>query len=159
MREEQVGSAGKDDVTVNYFVGDRPLSHAEVLNLKTVVAEGVKLGILNDPVQYMAERSRLAIIIDELRYQPDERFRDVAENYKDLLLSNNFVDLLKEHLTEMADRDREMALNEDADNSTARTDLEQRHERERQILGQLVVYAQLLLGGSRPRSVIGSSAD
>ncbi|KAI2510269.1 hypothetical protein MHU86_4147 [Fragilaria crotonensis] len=156
MREEQVGSAGKDDVTVNYFVGDRPLSHAEVLNLKTVVAEGVKLGILNDPVQYMAERSRLAIIIDELRYQPDERFRDVAENYKDLLLSNNFVDLLKEHLTEMADRDREMALNEDADNSTARTDLEQRHERERQILGQLVVYAQLLLKEAR---ALGASLE
>ena len=156
MREEQVVSPENGDVTVNYFVGGRPLSHAEVLNLKTVVAEGVKLGILNDPVQYMAERSRLAIIIDELRYQPDERFRDVAENYKDLLLSDNFVDLLKEHLAEMADRDREMALNDDADNSTARTDLEQRHERERQILGQLVVYAQLLLKEAR---ALGASLE
>jgi hypothetical protein len=50
MREEQVEDTETGEVTVNYFVGDRPLSHAEVLNLKTVVAESVKLGILNDPV-------------------------------------------------------------------------------------------------------------
>jgi hypothetical protein len=54
----------------------------------------------------MAERSRLAIIIDELWHQPEERFREIAENYKDLLLSENFVDLLKERLMEMANRDR-----------------------------------------------------
>ena len=156
MREEQVEGDTDNDVTVDYFVGDRPLTHAEVLNLKTVVAEGVKLGIVNDPLIYMAERSRLAIIIDELRYQPDERFREVAENYKDLLLSDNFVDLLKERLTVMADRDREMALKQDDPNATTRKDLEQHHVRERQILGQLVVYAQLLLKEAR---ALGASLE
>lgn len=143
MREEQVEDTETGEVNVNYFVGDRPLSHAEVLNLKTVVAESVKLGILKDPVLYMAERSRLAIIIDELWHQPEERFREIAENYKDLLLSENFVDLLKERLTEMANRDR-IAFREGNTTSTWK-EFQQRHEREREILGQLVVYAQLLL--------------
>ena len=143
MREETVEDDETGEVSVNYFVGDRPLSHEEVLNLKTVVAEGVKLGLLNDPVEFMAERSRLQILVDELSQQPDERFKEIAENYMDLLLSENFVELLKERLTEMATSDMN-AMRQGNEN-----ELKERHEREREILGQLVVYAQLLLKEAR----------
>ena len=51
------------------------------------------------------EISRLQMLLDELWLQPEERFRDIAESYKDLLLSDNFVDLVKARLQKMADRD------------------------------------------------------
>jgi hypothetical protein len=145
MREEVVNDPETGEETVNYFAGDRQLSHSEVLNLKAVVHEGVKLGLLSDPVEYMKEQSRLQILVDELWQQPEERFKEIAENYKDLLLSDNLIDLLKGRLTEMADRDVDAMRNGQEESQ----DYKQRHEREREILGQLTVYAQLLLKEAR----------
>ena len=138
MREvEAIDESG--DTYVRFFVGDRELPKGQVENLRKVVAEGVKIGIIDDPLEYLAERSRLQMILDELWNQPDERFKEVAENYKDLLLSEHFVDHVKERLTQMADRDMEGRAR--GTTSTIEAD----HKRERDILGQLVVFTQLLL--------------
>ena len=138
MREEEaIDESG--DTNVRFFVGDRELPKGQVENLRKVVAEGVKIGIIDDPLEYLAERSRLQMILDELWNQPDERFKEVAENYKDLLLSEHFVDHVKERLTQMADRDMEGRAR--GTTSTIEAD----HKRERDILGQLVVFTQLLL--------------
>lgn len=138
MREEESdgSTVGKE---IKYFVGDRELTKAQVDNLRMVVAEGVNIGIIDDPLEYLAERSRLQMILDELWNQPDERFKEVAENYKDLLLSDNFVALVKERLTKMADRDLEARA------KGTSSSLEADHTRERDILGQLVIFTQLLL--------------
>jgi len=138
MREdESVDEIGRK--SIRYFVGSRELSQEQVKNLRKVVDEGVKIGIIDDPLEYLAERSRLQMILDELWNQPDERFKEIAENYKDLLLSENFVNLIKERLTQMADRDMEARSR----GTTAM--LEDDHRREREILGQLVTFTQLLV--------------
>jgi hypothetical protein len=121
-----------------YHVGERELTQQQVDNLRTVVAEAADIGIIPDPLMVMSERSRLQMLLDELWHQPEERIRDITTSYKDILLSDNFVSLIKERLTQMADRDIE-ALRQDDDS------LESAHTRERELLGQLVVYAQLLL--------------
>jgi hypothetical protein len=121
-----------------YFVGERELTQQQVDNLRKLVAEAADIGIIADPLMVMSERSRLQMVLDELWHQPEERIREITSSYKDILLSDNFVTLVKERLTNMADRDLE-ALRQDDDS------LESAHAREREILGQLVVYAQLLL--------------
>ena len=138
MREEVAIDEGSN-TNIRFFVGDRELPKEQVDNLRKVVAEGVKIGIIDDPLEYLAERSRLQMILDELWNQPDERFKEVAENYKDLLLSEHFVEHVKERLTQMADRDVEARVR----GTTAAIDAN--HKRERDILGQLVVFTQLLL--------------
>jgi hypothetical protein len=143
---EQRSSKGENEESIRYYLGERELSHAEVLNLKSVVNEAVKLGLIHDPMNYMSERSRLDIIVGEMWNQPEERFKEIAENYKDLLLSDNFVGLLKERLTEMADRDVDAIRKGDDE---YKLNLEVRHERERHILGHLVTFAQLLLKEAR----------
>lgn len=102
--------------------------------------DGVQIGLIDDPIEYMKERSRLQMLVNELVNQPDERFSEIAEFYKDLLLSDNFVTLLKENLKSMAERHLE-ARRSGEDTS----DLDERLVRERDILGKLVQYAQLLL--------------
>jgi hypothetical protein len=83
-------------------------------------------------------------VLDELWNQPEERFRDIASNYKDLLLSDHFTMLIKERLKNMADRDLD-DLRKGGDDEA----LKERHARERELLGQLVIYAQLLLKEAR----------
>ena len=129
---------------VQYFVGERELTQDHVDNLRKVVVEAAEIGLIRDPLNLMAERSRLQMILDELWDQPEERFRDVVENYKDLLLSDNLVELVKERLTTMADRDLDALRAGDESVS-----LEEKHSRERLLLGQLVVFAQLLLKETR----------
>jgi hypothetical protein len=133
-------STGDSDGTPvkQYYVGERELTKQQVDNLRTVVTEAADIGIIPDPLTVMSERSRLQMLLDELWHQPEERIRDITTSYKDILLSDNFVSLVKERLTMMADRDLE-ALRQDDDS------LESAHARERELLGQLVVYAQLLL--------------
>jgi hypothetical protein len=131
-----------DNGQKKYWVSERELTQQQVDNLRTAVMEAVEIGILADPLALMSERSRIQMLLDELRDQPEERLREVASNYKDLLLSNNFVALVKERLTSMADRDLE-ALRQDDDS------LDSVNSRERELLGQLVVYAQLLLKETR----------
>eukprot|EP00980_Cylindrotheca_fusiformis_P006571 scaffold1384_cov116-Cylindrotheca_fusiformis.AAC.49 len=127
---------------LQYFTGEKEMTLEQVTNLQKVVAEATEIGIIPDPVTLMAERSRLQLLLDEMWHQPKERFQEIASSYKDLLLSDNFVMLIKDRMTKMADRDLE-ALRQDDDS------LRESHAREREILGALVVYAQLLLKEAR----------
>ena len=137
---EEAKAAGEE--TATYRVGKQELSDAQVENLRMVVNEAVQLGLIEDPLTLLQERSRLQLVLDELWDMPEDRFREIVENYKDLLLSDNFVGLLKERMAQMAERDlEEMRQNIDKEDSP----LQKQHERERELLGQLVVYAQLLL--------------
>jgi len=142
IREEHIQGENNDEDTIKYYVGDRELTRQEVQNLRIVVQEGVELGIINDPLLLMEEQSRLQIVLDELWNQPEERFKEIADNYRDLLLSENFVAILKERLTAMANRDlnAKRQVNEDEQKK-----LSKQHEREREILGKLIVHTQLLL--------------
>uniref|UniRef100_A0A7S4AMV0 Uncharacterized protein n=1 Tax=Pseudo-nitzschia australis TaxID=44445 RepID=A0A7S4AMV0_9STRA len=128
--------------TVKYFSGKKELSTKQVEGLQKVVAEASKSGIIDNPLEVMEERSRLQIVLNELWDQPEERFLEIASNYKDLLVSDRFVGLIQERLTAMADRDLD-ALRRDDES------LREPHEKEREILGQLVVYAQALLKETR----------
>ena len=137
LKESSELNANGESVT-RYFAGDKEVSPEQVHNLRTVFREAVDLGLISDPVTVMAERSRLQMLIDELWTQPEERVREIAMNYIDLLLSDNFVSLVKERLAKMAERDIEALRNDDSS-------LKENQEKERAVLGQLVVYAQLLL--------------
>ncbi len=95
------------DGDVKYFVGEKEISAERVTLLQACVKEAVNAGIIEDPLIIMAERSRLQMVVDELMSQPEERLEEIAMNYKDLLLSDNLVDLMKERLQAMAQRDIE----------------------------------------------------
>jgi hypothetical protein len=131
-------SIANDGDKASFKVGSRTLSQKDIDALRTVVDEAVQVGIIDDPLLYLAEKSRMQILLDELWQQPEERFRDIASSYKDLLFSDNFVPLIKERMHAMAERDIEALRNDD-------TSLEDKHKRERELLGSLVAYAQLLL--------------
>lgn len=126
------------DGSQRFMIDERELSAQQISNLRAVVAEAIEIRLIDDPIEIQAEASRLQMVLDELSCQPEERIREIASNYKDLLLSDNFVDLVKNRLNEMADRDL-AALRRDDDS------LASFHAKERELLGQLVVYAQLLL--------------
>jgi len=130
------------DGSNKYTIGGRELTSTQVANFQAVVVESVEIGLIDDPLQIKAEASRLQMLLDELWSQPEERFREISSNYKDLLLSDNFAQLLKQRLNEMADRDLD-ALRRDDDS------LETTHARERELLAHLVGYAQLLLKETR----------
>ena len=121
-----------------FFLGDRELTSQQVENLRAVLNEAVEIGLIRDPLEYLQERSRLQMVVDELWNQPDERFRDISSSFMDLLLSDNFVALIKERLEAMADRDLDARRRDD-------DSLEENHARERVILSHLVESAQLLL--------------
>ncbi|GKY96060.1 hypothetical protein MPSEU_000566200 [Mayamaea pseudoterrestris] len=125
-----------------YFIGTRELTAKQVRNLQIVFDEAVEIGLIADPLVIESERSRLQVVINELWAQPEERFKVVASNYKELFLSDYFPHLVRERLNDMADRDLS-ALRRDDES------LEQVHERERQIIGNLIRYAQLLLKETR----------
>lgn len=139
---ERTISSPDGSKSVQYLCGDRVLTHEQVDKMQIVVKEAVETGIIEDPLLIVAERSRLQMLLDELWHQPEERVRDIASSYKDLFLSENFVGLVKERLSDMADRDI-AALQADDDS------LEEKHARERALLGQLVAYTQLLLKETR----------
>lgn len=80
------------------------------------------------------------MLVNELVAQPDERFVEISTFYKDLLLSDNFVLLLKESLRSMAKSHLDMQRS--GEDPTA---LEENHAKERHVLGKLVKYSQLLL--------------
>jgi hypothetical protein len=127
---------------VRYFHGTRELSVEQVNNLQDVVAEASRIGIIDNPVDVIAERSRLQLILDELWNQPEERFYEIASNYKHLLLSDRFVMLVRERLNAMVERDLDALRRNDES-------LKEAHEREREILGWLVVFAQALVKEAR----------
>lgn len=130
------------DGSSKFFLGDRELKQHQVNNVRTVVTEAVEIGLIQDPLEYLSERSRMQMVVDELSGQPEERYRDIVSNFRDLLLSENFVPLIKERLEAMADRDLEARRRDD-------NSLEADHAQERKILGHLVEYAQLLLKEAR----------
>lgn len=125
-----------------FFAGDRELTQQQVETIHTAVSEAVEIGLIDDPLEYLAERSRMQMVVDELWGQHEERYRDIASNFRDLLLSDNFVPLITERLEAMADRDLDARRRDD-------DSLEAGHGQERKILGHLVEYAQLLLKEAR----------
>ncbi len=136
MREE-CGEANSDEV--RYFIGSKELPGERVNLLRTCVNESVKAGLIEDPEILMIERARLQMLIDELISQPEERFEEISMNYKDLLLSDNLVDLMKERVRAMAQRDLD-ARRDGNENSLA-----ERHESERAIMMNLARIAQSLV--------------
>ena len=131
-----------DSPKTKYFVGKQELSVEQVENLQKVVSEACEIGIIDDPLVLMNESSRLQMVLDELWDQPEERFREIASNYKDLLLSDYFVKIVRQRMKNMAERDLDALRNDD-------DSLKENHARERDILGQLVLYAQALLKEAR----------
>ena len=134
LREEE----GIND-EVKYFVGEKEIKPERVKLLQTCVKEAVNAGIIEDPLIIMAERSRLQMLVDELIAQPEERLEEIAMNYKDLLLSDNLVDLMKERLLAMAQRDLEARRRGQEDAVSAA------HAREREILINLARIGQGLV--------------
>jgi len=134
LREEE----GSND-EVKYFVGEKEISAERVALLQACVKEAVNAGIIEDPLIIMAERSRLQMLVDELMSQPQERLEEIAMNYKDLLLSDNLVELMKERLQAMAQRDLEARRRGDEDAVSAV------HATERAILINLAKIGQGLV--------------
>lgn len=125
-----------------HFAGKQELSAQQVESLQQVVAEACEIGIIDNPVILLQESSRLQMVLDEMWNQPEERFREIASNYKDLLLSDYFVKLIRQRMNKMAERDLDALRNDD-------DSLRETHAREREILGYLVMYAQVLLKEAR----------
>ena len=144
MREEE------SEEGVRYFVGEKELSLDRVNLLRTCTDEAVKAGLIEDPQILMIERFRLQMLLDELISQPEERLEEIALNYKDLLLSDNLVELMKERLRAMTERDLE-ARREGKEDS-----LKEQHARERAILINL---AQIGQGLVREAQALGAELE
>lgn len=136
MREE-CGEANSDEV--RYFIGSKELPVERVNLLRSCVNESVKAGIIEDPEIIMMERARLQMLIDELISQPEERLEEISMNYKDLLLSDNLVYLMRERARDMAQRDL------DARRDGVEDSLSERHAGERAIMMNLARIAQSLV--------------
>jgi hypothetical protein len=109
LREE----VGSNDGSIKYFIGDRRIIFSQLESLRQVVKDSVEIGLIRDPLTLLVERSRLQLVLDELWNQPEERFKEVAMNYKDLLLSDNFVQLVCDRMSEMVDRDLDALRKDD----------------------------------------------
>ena len=142
MEAKETEDDATGQTTVKYFSGGKELTSQQVENLQKVVEGAVKSGIIDNPVEVMAEASRLQLVLDELWNQPEERFHEIASSYKDLLLSDRLALLIQERLRAMADRDLDALRNDDES-------LREPHEKERELLGKLVNYAQALIKETR----------
>jgi len=136
MREEEVDD---DTNEVRYYVGEKELPFERVTLLRKCVNEAVKAGLIEDPEVLAVERSRLQMLIDELMSQPEERLEEISMSYKDLLLSDYLVDLIKERLYNMAQSDVK------AQREGTEHQLKNRHASERAILINLAQIAQALV--------------
>ena len=134
MREEE-----DDEGTIHYYVGTKEIPSERVHTLKYCVSEAIKAGIIEDPELLLTERSRLQMVVDEIMSQPEERLEEIAMSYKDLLLSDNLVALMKERLNAMAYRDNDARRQGDEDR------FKERHGRERAILINLAKIGQGLV--------------
>lgn len=133
--EEENGTEQK-----TFYIDGKKMSQEQIQKLQQCVDEGVAVGLISDPIQYLREKSRLKMLVDELVKQPSERFGEIAAFYKDLLLSDNFVLLLKDYLRTMASDYLNMQRT-----GTDSTEFDEKQTLERIILQNLVKYAQLLL--------------
>ena len=113
------------------YINGKEISPEQIKKLQKCVEEGIAVGLIKDPFEYLREKSRLDMVINELTQQPQERFGEIIINYKDLLLSDNFPILLREKLRSTTE---------------AETELQEAH---RDIMGKMVQYAQLLLKEAR----------
>jgi len=129
-----------DDDGMRYFIGSKQVTKSQVDQLRFIVEESVSMGLISDPIEFLAESSRLQMIFDEMKWQPDERFDEIVSNYRDVLLSDNFPNLIRNKLTDMARKESQVHK---AGGSTL--EMESIHQRERETMSRLVNYAQLLL--------------
>ena len=133
--EEENGDEQK-----TFYVDGKKISQDQIQKLQQCVDEGVAVGLITDPIQLLREKSRLKMLVDELVKEPSERFGEIATFYKDLLLSDNFVVLLKDYLRTMADEYLNMQRA-----GVESKEFDERQTSERYVLQNLVKYAQLLL--------------
>jgi len=137
-------NAADDDKQTRYSLNGKEISPKQMQSLQTVVDEGVKVGLIIDPIQYLDERARLSMVVDEMKQQPEERYSEIIQNYNDLVLCDNFVTLIQHRLRDMDSHIQQYRANphqsdEDVEN------LQESYEPERNILIALVNYAQYLL--------------
>jgi len=130
-----------------FYLNNKVISASKVAMLEKCVDEAVQAGFIDiHPLDEMAERARLTLLVDELAAQPDEdRFDDIVEGYKDLLLSDRFVELVKERLVRMANREKVRRENGVEEGSID----DQKDVVERDHLSKLTRIAMLLLKETR----------
>ena len=129
-----------------FFIDGKEIGRDQIKKLQRCVEEGIAVGLIEDPFDYLRDKSRLDMVINELIQQPDERFGEIIVNYKDLLLSDNFVILLREKLRSMAKLKKECGNEE----GTAYVkNVEEWQSKEQEIMEKMVQYAQLLLKEAR----------
>jgi len=90
---------GEDGVT-RYYVNKKELSQKQVANMNKIVTEAAEIGLIPDPVKLQADRNKLDILLAELSSQPTERYQQITDEYRDLLLSDNFVPIVKTILSQ-----------------------------------------------------------
>ena len=128
------------DSSKKYVLNGKAISREQVQKLQTCVDEGIAVGLIPDPIEYLEEKGRLQMLLDEMNRQPEERHLEVASIFKDLLLSDNLVTLMRGQLQKMAMESLDLKRN---DEYTA--EAEETFRYERQNLGRLINYTQLLL--------------
>jgi len=112
---------------------------SQVKLLCKCVQEAVEVGLIPNPLKLLEEQSRLELLLNELSNSSD-RFEDVVSGFKDLIVSENFVPLIRKRLNGMAQKEEEKVMEE-----MSTTDLITRHERDQENLSKLVNYAMILL--------------
>ena len=128
----------QDNGTKVFYWRDREITNDQYDNLLVMAEEGIRIGLIPNPEELKNEGARLQMLLDELVSQPDDRMSDIVDSYRDLLLSENFVSLVRSRMENMAERDMDALRRDDVS-------LEEKHKQERELLGRIVVNAQLLL--------------
>ena len=123
-----------------YKLNGKEVSSEQVKKLQMCVEEGTAIGLIPDPIEYLQEKGRLDMLLNEMSNQPEERHLEIASNYNDLLLSDNLVTLMRGRLREMAMNALDLKRNDEYT-----TEVEEKYRYERQNLGRLINYTQLLL--------------
>ena len=144
LREEVL--IEKNEEIVKYYVNDKEISIKQVQSIISCVEESIKIGLIQDPFIKIEESNSLDVLLDELErlhnvnapkqkneeYDfssfDEERFQEVISEYKDILLSDNFMSLVKEKLEQ-----RHINNNK------------QKHDILRFNLSKLIKYAMFLL--------------
>lgn len=128
-------STSRGRVRIQYVLRGDKIPLEEVENLRIIVSDATELGLIEDP--------RLEILVKALWLDPDEdRTQSIVDSYRDFLLSEDFVELAKERLAEMADREEGPLEPPELETIS----------REREIIGELVVYANVWLKEARALS-------
>lgn len=99
-----LGKLEQDD-DGSFWIENKEISRRQVELLELCVEEAVQARLLDvHPLEEMAERSRLSMLLDELYFiaADNDRVEDILNEYKDLLLSEQFVKLVRERLEYMA---------------------------------------------------------